>query len=144
MNDENYYCKRCKEPFSHLKSQANAFEDQFEENGRAMSQHDHAVDGAIVQLECNPAHVFHAECIESFAFCPECFVPINNSMAANTSQMDERSVGPPRSDCDSQEEDLLDMNQDSDQENNNNAHDAEDSRRRPIRTPTIQVNGTNL
>lgn len=136
MNDENYYCKRCKEPFSHLKSQANAFEDQFEENGRAMSQHDRAADGAIVQLECNPAHVFHAECIESFVFCPECFVPINNPVA--NSQMDERSVGPPRSDCDSQEEDLLDINQNSDHEDNG-VYAAQNSRH-PRRIPSTTAN----
>ena len=27
MNDESYYCKRCKEPFTHLQNQANGFED---------------------------------------------------------------------------------------------------------------------
>ena len=27
MNDESYYCKRCKEPFTHLHDQANGFED---------------------------------------------------------------------------------------------------------------------
>ena len=62
-----------------------------------MSKHDQEGDDEIVQLGCNPAHVFHAECIEDFVFCPECFVPIEEGVSRG-SFMDERSVGPPQSD----------------------------------------------
>lgn len=82
--------------------QANAFEDQFEDNGRAMSMHDQATDESIVQLGCNPAHVFHADCINSFNFCPECFVPIEHNDSEPHSFMDARSIGPIKGDdCDS-------------------------------------------
>ena len=76
-----------------------------------MSMLDHEAEQNIIQLGCNPAHVFHAECIESFDFCPECFVPIEkDAIHHHHSYMDEKSVGPPRFDYDSQEEDLLDPN----------------------------------
>lgn len=45
---------------------------------------------SIVQLGCNPTHVFHQECIESFVFCPECYVPIEKDLPH--SFLDERSV----------------------------------------------------
>lgn len=80
MNDESYFCKRCTKPFTELQAQANEFEDQFSES--VMSRHDREADENIVQLGCNPAHVFHAKCIESFDFCPECLVPIEKESEA--------------------------------------------------------------
>ena len=74
MNDDSYSCKRCKKPFEKLQMQANEFEGQFVNNNDQTNRND---GENIVQLSCNPAHVFHAECIESFEFCPECFAPIN-------------------------------------------------------------------
>ena len=66
--------------------QANEFEGQFV-NNNDQTNREHGEN--IVQLGCNPAHVFHAECIESFVFCPECFVPIDNEVPA--SFIEERS-----------------------------------------------------
>ena len=86
MNDESYFCKRCKLPFSQQQMQANEFEDQLDNAGHLLTV---AADENIVQLGCNPAHVFHAECIESFVFCPECFKPIEQDVPH--SFMDERS-----------------------------------------------------
>lgn len=59
MNDESFYCKRCKEPFSKLEMQANKFEDGLD----GVHQNDAEAAESIVQLSCNPTHVFHQECI---------------------------------------------------------------------------------
>lgn len=67
--------------------QANEFEDQLDDGNQMQTQG--VADENIVQLGCNPAHVFHADCIESFVFCPECFVPIEQDLP--NSFIDERS-----------------------------------------------------
>ena len=48
-----------------------------------MTMHDKEADENIVQLGCNPAHVYHAKCIDSFDFCPDCFVPIDKNIDAS-------------------------------------------------------------
>ena len=50
-----------------------------------MTMHDREVDANIVQLGCNPAHVFHVECLSNFDFCPECLVPIDKDEAVGSS-----------------------------------------------------------
>ena len=124
MNDDTFYCKRCSKPFDELQMQANEFEPGLEEGNGGFTTRDAKINEHIVQLSCNPAHVFHKECIEGFYFCPECFTPIDNEIP--DSFMDERSE---RRD-DSDEENLLDEY--------NNAADAEDARaERAERRPAV-------
>ena len=108
MNDESYYCKRCKLPFSQLQMQANEFEDHLDSAGHLQTS---GAEENIVQLGCNPAHVFHAECIESFVFCPECFVPIEqevpHSFMIDGSDNDEEFPRVNRLDQSDEEENLL-------------------------------------
>ena len=109
MNDESYYCKRCKLPFSKMQMQANEFEDQLDNQGH-LQTHGGPSDENIVQLGCNPAHVFHAECIESFVFCPECFVPIEQEVPH--SFLDENSdfeENPRQAGASDEEENLLNI-----------------------------------
>ena len=91
-----------------MQMQANEFEDQLDNQGHLPTLGGPA-DENIVQLGCNPAHVFHAECIESFVFCPECFVPIEqevpHSFMDENSDFDEDQRGA-RSD---EEENLLNI-----------------------------------
>jgi len=119
MNDESFYCKRCSKPFDELQMQANEFEHGFGESN-TFTARDAQVADKIVQLGCNPAHVFHRECIESFVFCPECFAPIDNDIPE--SFLDDRSERPEGMDSD--EENLLD---DANDPNSNDGLPAEPS-----------------
>ena len=104
MNDDDFCCKRCKKPFDKLQMQANELEVQLGEQ-TFQTQYDGQGE-EIVQLQCNPAHVFHRECIESFVFCPECFAPIDGEMPSQF--IDSESESPHDDDIeDSAEEDLL-------------------------------------
>lgn len=59
----------------------NEFEDNLDKSHTITTQRGvGGEEGEIVQLGCNPAHVFHAECLEGFAYCPECFVPIDQDI----------------------------------------------------------------
>jgi len=82
-------------------------------------------------LHCNPAHVFHRECIESFVFCPECFAPIDNELPE--SFLDDRSERPAHDESD--EEHLL-ANGDIDQQ----AADGEERKEPEGREVTFQFN----
>ncbi len=60
-----------------------------------------------MQLQCNPAHVFHRECIEGFVFCPECFAPIDGEVTSGFIDSDSERSHSRDIEDDSAEEDLL-------------------------------------
>ena len=39
----------------------------------------------IVQLGCNPTHVFHSQCLQWWPCCPECLVPIDRNESGHIS-----------------------------------------------------------
>ncbi len=104
MNDDDFCCKRCKKAFDKLQMQANEFEVQLGEQ-TFQTQFDGGEE--IVQLQCNPAHVFHRECIESFVFCPECFAPIDGEVTSGFIDSDSERSHSRDIEDDSAEEDLL-------------------------------------
>lgn len=82
MNDESYFCKYCKQPFSHMQMQVNEFEDCLDKS-QLMTTNRGVGSGEgdeIIQLGCNPTHVFHAECLRGSPYCHECMVPIDKEI----------------------------------------------------------------
>merc|ERR1719163_2045067 len=71
LTDQNYRCKICKMPF--------AEDDPLPSNPNAEEEADQMAQGGseIVQLGCNPTHVFHSQCLQWWPCCPECLVPID-------------------------------------------------------------------
>ena len=112
MNDESYCCKRCSKPFSQMQVQANEFEQTFNENGYSITVTEPTPEmdsnKSIVQLQCNPAHVFHKECLQGFVYCPECFTPIEDDVPESFMAEEDDEEG--MRDGDSDEEGLLRRN----------------------------------
>ena len=39
-------------------------------------------DYEVVQLSCNPTHVYHKQCLQMWTYCPVCLVEIDRNAAA--------------------------------------------------------------
>ena len=115
MMTDTFVCKACNLPFGE-NHHANQFEAGIDAGDHSFTARDFLSE-EVVQLKCNPAHIFHKQCLKDLHQCPKCMTAIHTDYpedyffeegeTSHAQDSDEEDLLQPAGHSESDEEDSM-------------------------------------